>query len=404
MSRTLLLDLDNTLLTNDFDTFLLRYIDELTRFVSPYVEPDKFIKNLLTSTHEMEENRRPDCTLEEVFESSFFPTLDIDSEKFREVAQAFYQQVFPSLQSSTQQRPEAVALVERALAQGDRVVIATNPLFPETAIHQRLEWANLPVEKYPFELVTTYETFHFSKPSPAYYAEILARLGWPDGPVITAGDDYERDILASKQMGLPAFWISEDGAGFSEAATAPNASGDLIDFSSWLEKTSAEELKPNYNLSSAMLAILRSTPATLDSFFRDLTERMRTYKVDPKEWCLDEILCHLRDVEQEVNLSRVQKVLQEENPFLPGIDTDRWAQERDYLSQNGMMAFNHFMNARLKLLDILENIHPDAWQRSFRHAIFGPTSLSELVSIIAQHDQLHVRQVQKILSTLASHH
>jgi len=32
------------------------------------------------------------------------------------------------------------------------------------------------------------------------------------------------------------------------------------------------------------------------------------------------------------------------------------------------------------------------WDRPARHAIFGPTSLQELVGFMAEHDRLHVRQ------------
>ena len=78
-------------------------------------------------------------------------------------------------------------------------MIATNPLFPRTAIYQRLEWAGLPPDKYPFSLIPSYETFHFAKPNPTYFAEFLTISGWPDGPMIMVGNDLEHDILGSSE-------------------------------------------------------------------------------------------------------------------------------------------------------------------------------------------------------------
>jgi hypothetical protein len=108
---------------------------------------------------------------------------------------------------------------------------------------------------------------------------------------------------------------------------------------------------------------------------------------------------HLRDADSEVNLPRLKKILEETNPFLPGVDTDRWAEERDYLYQDGKQALQHFSVVRQRLLRILEQISPADWERTARHAIFGPTHLKELIAITAGHDQLHVRQM---VSTVAS--
>ncbi len=51
------------------------------------------------------------------------------------------------------------------------------------------------------------------------------------------------------------------------------------------------------------------------------------------------------------------------------------------------------MDARLELIRILQEFSPDIWARKVRHAIFGPTSLQELSSIIASHDRIHIRQI-----------
>lgn len=56
----------------------------------------------------------------------------------------FYETEFSQLRAATVMRPAAADLVSTAIDQGCAVVVATNPLFPRTAIEQRLDWAGVP--------------------------------------------------------------------------------------------------------------------------------------------------------------------------------------------------------------------------------------------------------------------
>jgi FMN phosphatase YigB (HAD superfamily) len=400
VNLTLLLDLDDTLLQNDIDSFLPHYLEAFSKEVAAYVEPNRFVQTLLAGTQKMVKNQQPDCTLKEVFDASFFPALGVNPVKFQSLADDFYSRIFPKLRGLTNSRPEAIELVEIARERGYRLVVATNPLFPLTAILQRLAWAELEAEKYEYELITSYETFHFVKPEPSYYAEIMARLGWPSGAVLSVGDDLGRDIIASRRLGLPAFWLTRDGIPPPDGPDAPTASGNLADVLPWLDSTPIEKLQPDYTSPSSMLAILRSTPAALDSLCRHLSEQAWKTRPQEKEWCVTEVLCHLRDVDQGVNLPRVSKVLEANNPFLPGEDTDRWTEERNYFLQDGLEALRQFTATRLKLLNILEAMPAESWKRTARHAIFGPTDLAELVGIISGHDRLHIQQVHQVLNAI----
>ena len=398
MTPTLLIDLDDTLLDNHIDTFLPAYLQALSRELAIFAEPKRVIDTLIAATRKMVENTRPDCTLKEVFDGAFYPALGIKESAVQGSIERFYSEVFPTLKKLTRPRPEAVRMVEQAFERGYQLVIATNPLFPLTANLQRLEWAGLPADQYPFTLVTSFEKSHFAKPQPAFYAEILARLGWPEGPVVMVGNDLHRDIAASRKLGLAAFWLTEPGTTPPDGPEAPTAGGSLSDLIPWLENTPASVLQPDYSLVPAMLAVLRSTPAVLDRLSRDLPSEAWTKRPGPEEWSPTEILCHLRDVEKEVNLPRVQILLEQNNPFLAGKDTDPWAEQRLYIRQDGMQALHKFTAARLELLDLLEAVQPADWNRPARHAIFGPTRLAEVVGINAGHDRLHVRQVESAIS------
>ncbi len=199
---TLLFDLDDTLLLNPVDQFLSAYTKSIGKHLAAYAAPERVIQSLLAGTQQMMENLDPTRPLRRCFDDHFFPALGADRETMQADIDRFYVEVFPRLKSLTQPHPQGRRIIDQALKAGWRLVIATNPLFPQTAVYQRLSWAGLPVTEVPFDLVTSYEGFHFSKPHPEYFAEILARLGWPEGPVVVFGDDLDQEIAPSAQVGL----------------------------------------------------------------------------------------------------------------------------------------------------------------------------------------------------------
>jgi FMN phosphatase YigB (HAD superfamily) len=392
----LLFDLDDTLLGNELNKFVPAYVQALSLRLSSVADPLNLINILMSATREMVENQSPEKTLEETFDAAFYPELGLARRDIQGLIDNFYFEDFPKLRALTQPKPDAVRVVKTLIDRGDQTAIATNPLFPRTAILQRLSWAGLPADQVPFALIPSYETFHYAKPNPAYFAELLAQLGWPKVPVVMVGNDIESDMDAARQLGLPVFWMSNNGSSAWTGRGEIPPFGGFSDLIPWLDSLSPQPFPANFKSPTALLAVLRSTPAALDTLLHD--DRIKlTRRPESNEWSPGEVLCHLRDVDAEVNLPRIQKVIHESNPFIPGQDTDPWAAIRQYQNQDGARALADFTNARLGLLEILENLKLEEWDLRARHAIFGPMSLLELVNIIAGHDILHIQQVFKAL-------
>ncbi len=395
MNLTLLLDLDDTLLDSNMDAFIPSYFQAFSGFLKEDVEPQLMLSALLSGTRKMMANGDPSRTLQQVFDAEFFPELGIESNVLQPRIDQFYEEVFPTLSYLTKPRPEAVALVEWALAQGYRLAIATNPLFPLAAIHHRMCWAGLPPEKYHFMVVSAYEAFHFAKPNPAYFAEVLGRMGWPDGPVVMVGDDLERDLPGSFTLGLPTYWINATSAPSPEGIDLAGR-GSIGDLRPWLESVDLSALEPVYSTPESFIAVMLSTPAVISGLLKQASGPVLTQRPIPSEWSLTEIICHLRDTELEVNLPRLRMLLELDEPFIPARVTAEWAKERDYNNQDFSQALADFTSARMQMADLLQGLTVE-WQRKARHAIFGPTDLQELVKFMAEHDKLHVRQIWSTL-------
>jgi FMN phosphatase YigB (HAD superfamily) len=209
MLEAILFDLDDTLLGNSMETFIPAYFQALTRFVAHLVPPEKLASELLRATRAMEKNDGSGPTNDEAFAALFYPALGHERATLEPVFERFYASEFPKLQPLTQVRPETRPLVEWVFARGLQVVIATNPLFPRTAIEQRLAWAGVPVTEFDYALVTVYEDMHATKAHPAYYREILTRIARQPGECLMVGDHWERDIAPAASVGIPVYWIAE---------------------------------------------------------------------------------------------------------------------------------------------------------------------------------------------------
>ena len=392
MTLTLLLDLDDTLLTNDINTFVPAYLKALGKHLIEYVAPDHMARQLLAATKVMTENNIPALTLENAFDQAFYPAISRTKEEMRAALEQFYEGTFPALQSITAQRPAAMQMVEWALANSHTTVVATNPIFPRSAILHRLRWAGLDPDQVPFSLIVDYERFHYAKPNPAFVAEILAQLGWPNQPAVMIGNSLEDDLVPAATLGLPVYWVNEQMAALPEGFPPYSASGTVAEIPAWIESVDAAGLRQEFHTPQALLPMLKATPAAFDTFAKGLTERQWRERPGPDEWSLTEIFCHLRDVDEEVNLPRIEKVIAGTVPFLPGVNSDTWAEERNYAQEDGRAALQGYLNARYRLIQRLQSITEADWEQEARHAIFGPTTLKELISFIVTHDRSHIQQ------------
>jgi FMN phosphatase YigB (HAD superfamily) len=396
MSLTLLLDLDDTLLDTNLDAFMPAYFQALSQHMAKHSAPSTMLRALIAGVNLMNESEDPARTLEEIFDADFYAQLGFSKHDLIDILEAFYDQVFPALAHHTRQRPDAVPLVEWANSRGYRIAIATDPLFPRKATYHRLRWAGFDPEQ--FELVSSFEHFHFTKTHPAYYAEVLGRLGWPEGPILMVGNDPVRDLIPAHRLGLKTYLV--DG----ESGSSPGFEtrrGKLADLRPWLESINLSTLEPAFKSRDGVLAIMISTPAVLWSVSALLTDDQWKHEPTHDDWAMNEIICHLADTEREIHQMQLNLMIEREGAFIPRPDSGVWASEREYFNIDGKSALAEFTRARMENIKTLKGLDENIWNRSARHAIFGPTDFLEVTSFMADHDRLHVQQAWKTLQSAA---
>jgi len=394
MKITVLFDLDDTLISNDTDSFLKVYLKELSRFISG-IAPQKFVSDLLAATGKMVANQSPTSTLEEVFDQAFYPAIGQSKEDLSEKLNHFYEQIFPTFVYLTQTRPEAVSLVEAVLQKGHKVVIATSPLFPKTAILHRLTWAGLPADRYPFEIITAYEDFHFAKPNPAYFAEIIGRLGCAPNPVVMIGNSWEDDILPAEKFGLPTFWLSSTNPVNLAAQRHPlSRNGQLADIPAWLDIIAGQSVELPAPQPEALLTALVATPAVFDFYKRKLIDQNWHAHNFP------EITRCLRDTEAEVHLPRLQQLILEENAHFNNIELRKRGEIQNDGSKNWQFNLEQFIADRLTILQQLRSLPDGCWRHDDHPAKTDSKALTSLVQTIVKHDQEHLSQVHQYYKTI----
>lgn len=230
--QAILFDLDGTLIDSTTDRFLPPYFAALMKQVAHLIPPDKFIAQLSASTRAMVANTDLTQTMEEKFAADFFQSIGVARETLVPLFDYFYKREYPKLRSLVHPVPDARRAVELAIQQGYQVVVATMPVFPGTALRQRMEWGG--VADLPWALVTDYETMHASKPHSTYYREIASLIHCAPEDCVMVGNEIVNDIAPAKRAGMKTFFATNDGAAPPDVPA--DWIGTLKDFGAMIEK------------------------------------------------------------------------------------------------------------------------------------------------------------------------
>lgn len=204
--KCVLFDLDGTLLPMDTETFTRAYFKLLTKKMLAHgYEPNDIIDGVNAGVEAMHENdgSRPNV---EVFWERFAGFVGEQVLDDKELFDEFYAVEFQRLSSScgfTRKAKETVALCREL---GYRVAVATEPIFPLSAMESRLRWAG--VDPASVELITSYETSTRCKNSADFYRDAANRLGVAPEECAMVGNDVDEDMPA-EALGMKVFLLTD---------------------------------------------------------------------------------------------------------------------------------------------------------------------------------------------------
>ncbi len=205
--KTILFDLDGTLLPMDQDIFINQYLTLLaTKMAKFRYNPSLFVKSIWQGTMCMIQNNGTK-TNEEVFwdkmQEIYTQIVLADIDKF----ELFYLNEFEEVKNVCGYTEEASKLIEWLKGENINLILATNPIFPHVATSARIRWAGL--NEKDFSYVTTYENSTYCKPNIKYYQEILNKLNLKPEECLMVGNDATEDMVAEK-LGMKVFLLTDN--------------------------------------------------------------------------------------------------------------------------------------------------------------------------------------------------
>jgi len=192
---TLFFDLDGTILGMDDKEFNEQYFKGLGETMAHLVEPKLTKKAVYQSFIAMIDQINTKTNKEKFFES-YYQLTGIDESTLSTLVAPYYQERYQQLRQYTWPVESVIEAVKYLKQRGYQLILATNPVFPAVATHQRVQWTGLKVED--FLTVTTYEDQYACKPNKEYFAQLTEKYDLDPKDCWMIGNDAQEDMIASE--------------------------------------------------------------------------------------------------------------------------------------------------------------------------------------------------------------
>ena len=111
------------------------------------------------------------------------------------------------------------------------------------------------------------------------------------------------------------------------------------------------------------------------------------------EWSAVEVVGHMID-KMQIWASRVERIMVEERPVLPGYDQDTLVREHDYLHADPDVLFEQLRQACERYASLVERIHVSVLQRDGVHEEFGPMTARQCIEVTLDSVPEHLAQLR----------
>ena len=249
MLRAVLFDLDNTLIHFDEREFFEAYIPRISTVFSDMMPLETLITKLLLST-QMLVNNNGQMSNAEYFMSSFSQGYEGYKEEIWKRFIKFYETEFDRFQALVSVTPGVREVFVKLKQTGMKLVIASNPIWPQIVQMKRLSWAGL--GDWNFELVTHIENMSYCKPHIEYYLEVCKKINEKPEGCLMVGNDPVNDLVVAK-IGMKTFLVT-DGSEFD---------GSELELSKSIrDDTAVELIAPDFQ------GLLSDVPDAVETLFQ----------------------------------------------------------------------------------------------------------------------------------------
>lgn len=151
-----------------------------------------------------------------------------------------------------------------------------------------------------------------------------------------------------------------------------------------------------------VLTLLAATPPRIAALTAGLTPAHVQTAPNPDEWSANEVLAHLRAC-ADVWGTCIVTILTEDMPTLRAVNPTTWIKKTDYCALDFQPSLRSFATQRTHLLAVLEPLPSAGWSRAATVTGAGKVLERTVLSYaerLARHERPHVKQIERIISTM----
>jgi len=149
------------------------------------------------------------------------------------------------------------------------------------------------------------------------------------------------------------------------------------------------------------LQVLDGLVKEIETRIEGLTLSQVKREETPGKWSILQVTKHLADSEL-VWAYRLRLVLAQDRPELTGYDQDLWASRLHYEETDLKDALELLRVVRRANLKLLRSLTTAELQKAGVHKERGEETVAHMIRLYAGHDLVHLRQITRICSSLAS--
>jgi hypothetical protein len=150
------------------------------------------------------------------------------------------------------------------------------------------------------------------------------------------------------------------------------------------------------NKTEVVIAALERAPDIVIPLVQEVPEPILKRRPRPGKWSAHEHACHLAAVHPRM-LARLDLMLADPSPrikpYLPHLDEEDGAMLKVDLDE----AMERFSNDRRQLIERLNRLSAEDWQRTAEHGEYTHYSVFIMFRHLAMHDMFHAYRIEELL-------
>ena len=147
---------------------------------------------------------------------------------------------------------------------------------------------------------------------------------------------------------------------------------------------------------TVILAALERAPALIDPLIREVPQAVLKRRPKPGKWSAHEHACHLAMIHPVLS-ARLDLMLTDPQPhitsYFPSADEEQGALLKVDLGES----MERFANDRRQLVERLNTLSADDWQRTAGHDEYTHYSVFIMFRHLALHDMFHAYRIEELL-------